>query len=194
VVLAVGAAAALWPGPWAAPVLALVMLLAPIALAGPRGAVPRFEPGREARSALEGLAAGAVLIPVFFLGIWLFWRFNSGDVTAGKVARQAGAQLFLVALPEEFFFRAFLQGGLERLARRKLALPGARVGWGLPAAAALFALAHLVAQGAPAALLVFFPGLVFGWLWARRASLAGPVIFHALCNLGLLWVAPGLFS
>jgi hypothetical protein len=74
-----------------------------------------------------------------------------------------------------------------------LRLAGAAVGWGLPAAAALFALGHLAGQPRPGALLTFFPGLAFGWLWARRGSLAGPVLLHAACNLALLWVEPGLF-
>ena len=41
--------------------------------------------------------------------------------------------------------------------------------------------AHIGIQG-PAGLLVFFPGLLFGWLWSRGKALSGAVIFHFLCN------------
>ena len=88
--------------------------------------------------------------------------------------------------------RRALRSALEGLAVRKVRLAGARVGWGFPAAAALFALAHLAVRPHPAALLRFFPGLAMGWLWARRESLAGPVVLHTACNLAALWVAPGL--
>jgi membrane protease YdiL (CAAX protease family) len=146
-----------------------------------------------AASALEGLGAGLVLLPLFFAGVWLFWRFKGGDASTPNLARAAATQVLLVAVPEEFFFRAFLQAGMARARRRTVRLLGARLGWELPAASALFALAHLAARQAPQALLVFFPGLVMGWLWARRESLVGPVIFHALCNLSLVLVEPGLF-
>jgi membrane protease YdiL (CAAX protease family) len=196
-VTAVAAAGRLWFPSWSAAVAALVMLLLPILLGRDMARLFRLEARRDVPGALEGLVAVAALIPLFFAGIWLFWRFNCGDVIAGDFARNALEQVGLIAVPEEFFFRAFLQAGLEsRWAPRRRARPrvvGVRSYKGLVAASALFALAHLLATGRPAALLVFFPALVFGWLWSRRASLTGPVIFHAACNLSLLWVAPGVF-
>jgi hypothetical protein len=99
----------------------------------------------------------------------------------------------LFALPEEFFFRGFLQRHLDGLWPRRARVLGASCGPGLPVAAALFALAHLAVQLRPQALLVFFPGLAFGWLYARRGSIIGPVILHAACNLSLL-ACPGFLS
>jgi membrane protease YdiL (CAAX protease family) len=182
------------PAEWRDPAVAAAMLALPMLLWPDRAGLFRPEPRRALRSALEGLAAAAVLLPVFFVGVRLFWRFNNPVPEAGGagLARAALFQLAMVAVPEEFFFRAFLQRGLEGLAVRKVRLAGARVGWGFPAAAALFALAHLAVRPHPAALLRFFPGLAMGWLWARRESLAGPVVLHTACNLAALWVAPGL--
>jgi membrane protease YdiL (CAAX protease family) len=196
-VTVVAAAGRLWFPTWAKAVAALVMLVLPVLLSRDLDRVFRLEVRRDGRSALEGLAAAAVLIPLFFTGVWLFWRFNDCDVLAGDFARNALVQVGLIAIPEEFFFRAFLQAGLE--SRRapegegRARFLGVRSCTGLVAASALFALAHLLASGRPAALLVFFPALVFGGLWSRRASLIGPVIFHAACNLSLLWVVPGIF-
>jgi membrane protease YdiL (CAAX protease family) len=179
-------------GDWGPPAFATLLLLLPLALCVDREALLRFSPRAALLGLLEGLAAAAVLIPFFLLVVKLFWGFNSVDVGAEKVVRGALFQIAVVAVPEEFFYRAFLQAGLEKIAKRKVNLLGTRLGWGWPTTAALFALAHLLARPQPSTLLVFFPALAFGWLWARRQSLVGPVIFHALCNVALLWV-PELF-
>jgi membrane protease YdiL (CAAX protease family) len=94
----------------------------------------------------------------------------------------AAAQLLVVALPEEFFFRGYLQGRLAE------AWPGARRVLGAPlgpiaVASALFALCHWAVQWNPLTLTVFFPGLVFGWMRARTGSTLAGTLFHAACNL-----------
>ena len=95
-------------------------------------------------------------------------------------------QLLLVALPEEAFFRGYVLTRLQR------ASPGgwfrlAGVPWGAAdvAAAGLFAAVHLVAIPSPGRLLVFFPGLLFGWVARRTGSSVGPAVLHALCNVCL---------
>ncbi len=91
--------------------------------------------------------------------------------------------LVVVALPEEVFYRGFVQGRLRAVCRRRWRLLGADVGWEIPVASALFALSHLVTIPAPFRLAVFFPGLLFGWLAARTGSVLAPAMFHALCNV-----------
>ena len=49
--------------------------------------------------------------------------------------------------------------------------------------AALFALVHFVVDGQPERLAVFFPGLLFGWIRARRGGIGAAILFHALSNL-----------
>jgi len=83
-----------------------------------------------------------------------------------------------VALPEEFFFRGFLQSRLE--AWRSAA--GRRFPLEIAAASALFALAHLPAQGL-AGLATFFPGVLFGFLVWQARTIWGAVLFHAASNL-----------
>lgn len=91
-------------------------------------------------------------------------------------------QLLLIALPEEFFFRGYLQTQLDRVWGRPCRLLGTSWGIGLPVTAALFALCH-VPYGGPARLIVFFPGLFYGWLRARTGTIAVPTAYHALSNL-----------
>src|SRR5512139_3021254 len=52
-------------------------------------------------------------------------------------------QVLLIALPEEFFFRGYLQTQLDRVYGRPYELFGARWGVGMLVAAALFAACHL---------------------------------------------------
>jgi hypothetical protein len=100
-------------------------------------------------------------------------------------AMLAAAQLVVVALPEELFFRGYLQTRLEEAfaGTRRVRIAGVELGWAWLLAAALFALGHLVVVGDPGVLLTFFPGLVFGWLFARTKSVLAGALFHAACNL-----------
>jgi membrane protease YdiL (CAAX protease family) len=91
-------------------------------------------------------------------------------------------QLLLIALPEEFFFRGYLQTQFDRVYGRPYRLLGAQWGVGLPAAALLFAVCH-VTYGGAARLIVFFPGLLYGWLRARTDTILVPAVYHAASNL-----------
>ena len=104
-------------------------------------------------------------------------------------------QLMFIALPEEYFYRGYVQTRLED------ALGGSaprdkRRGWrGVLSApnvltSALFALGHLLIPvgGAllPARASVFFPSLLFGALRERTQTIAASVFYHACCNMMVL--------
>lgn len=96
-------------------------------------------------------------------------------------------QLLLVAVPEEFFYRAYVQGALARSARLA---PFARRLFGaqtnpaaLAATSALFALGHFIVGLDPQRLAVFFPSLLFGWMKDATGSIAAAAAFHAACNI-----------
>lgn len=101
------------------------------------------------------------------------------------------AQFVLVGLPEEAFFRGFVQTRLHdfgnaRLGfwwtpRRILGADLALMPWILQAV--LFALVHLASEPRLDELATFFPGLVFGWLRARRGGIGAAISFHALSNI-----------
>ena len=57
------------------------------------------------------------------------------------------------------------------------------MGRALVVSAALFAVGHVLVDGNPIRLAVFFPGLVFGWMRARTGSILPGLLFHAMCNL-----------
>jgi uncharacterized protein len=90
--------------------------------------------------------------------------------------------LFVVALPEEFFYRGYLQSRLRDAWPKGRIFLGARLGPAFWLTAVLFALGHL-AIFQVWRLGVFFPALLFGWMRERSNSVVGPALFHAAANL-----------
>jgi len=109
-------------------------------------------------------------------------------------AMQAAAQLVVVALPEELFFRGYIQGRLEEAWPPGRTLFGARVGVAWIVTAALFGLGHFLVTFEPQMLSRFFPGLVFGWMFARTRSILAGTIFHAASNLLMAFLGASLLS
>lgn len=98
-------------------------------------------------------------------------------------------QLGLVALPEEVFYRGYLQSRFDRRWPPRWRFLGANVGPGLFATAALFALGHLAIDPGPQRLAVFFPALLFGWLRARTGTVVAAVVVHGASNVLIRAVA-----
>lgn len=90
--------------------------------------------------------------------------------------------LFVVALPEEFFYRGFIQTRLRDSWPRGRLFLGARLGPAFWVTAILFALGHL-AIFEVWRLAVFFPALLFGWMRERSNSVVAGALFHAASNL-----------
>ena len=97
--------------------------------------------------------------------------------------------LGLVALPEEWFFRGYLQPRLDARFGTPRRLWGAQVGWGFVLAALAFALLHPILIPGAHRLLVFFPALLFGWLRARSGNVGAAVLVHAGSNVLLAIVS-----
>jgi hypothetical protein len=91
--------------------------------------------------------------------------------------------LGLVALPEEWFFRGYLQARLDQRLGTPWRLFGAQLGWGFILASLAFAVLHPILIPGAHRLLVFFPGLLFGWLRARTGTIGASVVVHAASNL-----------
>ena len=93
-------------------------------------------------------------------------------------------QLVVVALPEEAFFRGYVQTRLHDAWASRAKILGVPIN--VPAwiaQAALFAVIHVIAVPHPARLAVFFPALLFGWLRTWRGGIGAAIVLHALSNL-----------
>lgn len=91
-------------------------------------------------------------------------------------------QLLVIGLSEEFFFRGYLQTHLNCRFGRPWQFLGARFGWGLPLAAVLFGVCHLV-TGDITRLRVIVFGLFAGWLRERTETIAVPAAYHGVANI-----------
>ncbi|HJL15048.1 MAG TPA: CPBP family intramembrane glutamic endopeptidase, partial [Sandaracinaceae bacterium LLY-WYZ-13_1] len=137
----------------------------------PAGPLGLYDLGRAIRGALPSaaretgvaLAAAALIFPPFVVGFW-WWHAPRHGFEASLPADLGSfalTQLLVVALPEEAFFRGYVQTRLHDRWGPSVRLLGARLdlrAWVL--SAALFAAIHFVSIFYPARLAVFFPGLL----------------------------------
>ena len=124
-------------------------------------------------------------IPRGDAAVWLSNQITADPivVTILSLTELIAIHLLGVALPEELFYRGFLQPKLCRSFNdRPLAL-GFVWNHGIAIAAVLFAMAHFLGEYNPARLGPFFPALLLGMLRRRSGSIAGAVVLHAAFNI-----------
>ena len=195
------------------PMVALIFLVLPQVMLRRRGNIERY--GFTTQPLGLGLViaavAIAVVLPLFGVGFLVavraacthapslvpgscFRAFHPVWRVPGDFPMQVAAQLVVVALPEELFFRGYVQGRLEDALPPTRTLWGARVGWAWILGAALFGLGHFLVTFEPQMLTRFFPGLAFGWMYARTRSILPSTLFHAACNLIMAVLSASLLS
>jgi membrane protease YdiL (CAAX protease family) len=152
--------------------------------------------GRGARLDGRGLAfslglavvAALVTFPPFAIG-HAYWQEIVVGRTASFVWRLPPdlveimlRNTFLVALPEELFYRGFVETRLERRFPSKFVVLLIPISRTVILASALFALGHFVGEWNLARLGPFFPAFVFSALTRKSGSIAGAVVYHGLSN------------
>jgi membrane protease YdiL (CAAX protease family) len=151
------------------------------------GALDRARLLRSAGAAvLWAVLLAAITFGPFFLGWRVFWHPKATfalHVKPWDVANEVFGQLVIIALPEEAFYRGYLQSRLDEVMPARLRVLGASVGPALVLTSVIFALGHFATIREPARLAVFFPSLVFGWLRARTGGVGAGIAFHAACNV-----------
>lgn len=139
------------------------------------------------------LLLSAIVFPVIEVGNrWFQAEFFHRHYVGGNYQGLAKAALFhflLVAIPEEFFYRGYMQTQFNRIWGRPFRLFGAPVGWALLFTSLLFALSHSMIVLRWWHFSIFFPSLAFGWLKERTGAITAGALFHALCNVYSFWVA-----
>jgi membrane protease YdiL (CAAX protease family) len=105
-----------------------------------------------------------------------------------QLAIELVAEVTAIGIPEEAFFRGYLQKRWDLALGRPWTVLGASVGPGLLVQSAVFAICHL-ATGDVTRLRVFFFALLVGWLRARNDSIAAPAAYHGVANVWYRLVA-----
>lgn len=157
-------------------------------------AIDKRRMARDALVALLWVLVLALLVfPPFWYGFKLFWHAKMPFVLRPpkSVLDEVAGQLLVVALPEEAFFRGYLQTRLDAAWGKRFKFLGAELGWGWLVSAVIFAIGHLLTTPMPTRLAVFFPALLFGWLRARTGGIGAGVLFHAVCNMYSATLARG---
>jgi uncharacterized protein len=182
--------------------VAAVFLILPQVMLRRRGDIEKY--GFTTRPRALGLKIAAigvlVILPLFVACFYAYSRAICAwapSLSAGSCYRLVhpiprlpdsflmltAAQLIVVGLPEELFFRGYVQGRLEEALPPTRTVWGAKLGWAWIISAVLFGIGHYLVTFEPQMLTRMFPGLVFGWMFARTRSILAGTIFHAACNL-----------
>lgn len=128
------------------------------------------------RLSLKDGAMGLITSVLLLFPLWFFFAHSGKPFTL----LPAGAVLFQflgISLPEEVYFRGFLQHRIGNTVR------------GILIVSLLFAITHLprlIFQGDTHSLLTFFPSLVMGFLYLRTSNILPSTIFHFLSNVVFL--------
>lgn len=132
------------------------------------------------RGALIGLLISVVILSLYVLVIRK--PFDSSKVSFSLIV----VHLLLIAVPEEVFFRGYLQEKIGNNLR------------GILLVSLLFAMGHIVTRclfaecnggGYAQALLTFFPSIVMGYVYLISGTLWANILFHFLANV--VYVATG---
>lgn len=159
---------------------------------------------RLARSVGQAIGWTVLLAAITFVPFYFGWRWVWQPRTAFSLhgepfdaLNEVFGQLVIVALPEEAFYRGYLQSRLDAalpgfgwrkdasgaLVPVRLRVLGASIGPALFVTSLIFAAGHFATIRQPARLAVFFPSLLFGWLRQRTGGVGAGIAFHATCNL-----------
>jgi len=117
---------------------------------------------------------------------WLSDVLGAADpwtIVAAHAAVLVAYHLFFVAIPEEFFYRGYVQTRLNEVLPRRFLVAGIPFGHGLWIAALFFAFGHSLVEVQWWHFATFFPGLLFGLLRERSGGVITGAFLHAACNV-----------
>ncbi len=132
----------------------------------------------------------AVVFPGLVIGILLLDHYKvplpmRPIIPEGRLFIWFCYQILFVAIPEEIFFRGYLQSNIIYLLNTVTVKKNGFLEWyGIIICAVVFAVSHAVFLGSAISILTFFPGLIMGWLFFRTNSLLAPILFHIIANIG----------
>ena len=139
-----------------------------------------------------------VWFPQILEELWSTTSLGPASRPAGLPGRSAwwpadppdiiGYHLFFVALPEEMFYRGYMQSRLDEVWRPRWRILGADLGVGWLVTCVVFAFGHSLVVFQWWHFAIFFPSLVFGWLRARTGDVMAGAFFHAWCNIGVVFL------
>lgn len=178
-------------------IFALIFLYVPVVVSHRRGREIDFLDKSIVsylKSILVFLIAAVIVFPFFWIAAHLWQKIIYHSDFAGfslmpNFWKAAVFQLIMIALPEEFFFRGYMQSALNNIFSRKWRILGADLGWGWIITAVIFAVSHSFVVLQWWHFAIFFPALLFGYLRERTGSITAPILFHGTSNIVMALIA-----
>jgi len=132
-----------------------------------------------------------IIFPIYTFGFYVFHSIILGRKflphfppdTAGNFIATILFHIFIAALPEETFYRGFIQELFNRDFGKRWKIFGIEFGPSIFLTSVLFALGHYIIIPHPFRLAVFFPSLVFGLMKEKYNNITLPFLFHAVANI-----------
>ncbi len=176
IIIAIVAMKLFIPWPYVTSVAALLMLSVPI-FTGTGSSALRWD----LRGVIIGIIVSVVLLLIYTGAIALIGLYTNKSLSFRMLSYTfILVQLLLVALPEEVFFRGYLQNKLGNNLK------------GVIIVSLLFAIGHFITlclggnhnlSLCSQAILTFFPSLVMGYLYLTTGTLWASILFHFLANV-----------
>ena len=173
----------------------LLFMYAPVLVCRIRGvdswdyplALPAFrDPAWMQAVRLNAALIGIILVP-WLVGYHLYQTRLFGYHFEGTLPtaplRLIGSHLFFAAIPEELFYRGYVQTRLDEAFGHPWRIAGASLGPGWLITCVIFAAGHSIVHFQWWHFAIVFPSLVFGWMRARTGQVAAGALFHAWCNI-----------
>ena len=134
--------------------------------------------------------------PFFILGdLWqkIIYSAEEFSLASPPSIKFIAIHLLGIALPEEVYFRGYLQSCLNKFFRPRWNILGVELGWSWVLTAAIFAFTHSVISIQWWHFAIFFPALVFGYLREKTGGIIAPTLFHASSNILMNWFIRSYF-
>ena len=136
------------------------------------------------------IVLACITFPPFFVAHHFFRLYVFGPEYASYTFRLPPnlmelvvVNVLLIGLPEELFYRGFLQTRLERWWTNRRSIFGIPCDRTVIVVSALFALGHFLGEWNPARLGPFFPAFLFSMLRRKSGSITGAILYHGLSNV-----------
>ena len=176
----------------------LLFVYAPVWLCTWRGvdswgyqlSIPAFRDGKSWGAALRLCLVVNLCLWVWYIPLYDFWvGLVAGKKYIGTMPKELWMTIayhfFYVAIPEEFFYRGYMQTRFNEVYPKKIRIFGVSVGMGLIWTSVLFAFGHSVVMLQWWHFAIFFPSLLFGWMREKSGGILSGAMIHACCNVGI---------
>lgn len=103
---------------------------------------------------------------------WLFLPYN----------------LFVVSLPEEFFFRGYVQSALNSVYPKNWKVFGVNIGWSCIITTLIFAFTHNLILMKWYHFSILFIGIFLAYARERTGTITAPILIHTALNIMIAWM------